>query len=527
MVPRLLPRCCPLDRQPGFSRASLAVPCIAALLALPARASAQGLEVRAELGGGTMLSPMQRNTDESQYGGITPGYNLAGQGSLRVGWSLRSIVAFELGIGGWVFPRGASTPGSVLSAVAGLRAEPMLGTVGRLVIDVHGGPAVTGTLLRGMFDAGLGFEFRAVQGLSVGPSVRLGYVVHTGRDDTGHQTPADAQSDAIFWSVGVAGTFRAHEPAPAAPPDHDHDGVADREDLCPDAPAHPPDPARLGCPLRDTDADGTFDDSDRCPTVPSGEHRDPDRPGCPLVDTDGDGVFDNVDRCAATPAGATPDPARPGCPDGDDDGDGIGNHRDVCPNTPPGIHPDPGRPGCPSPDRDGDGIADVVDHCPDRPGAPHPDPARNGCPGLVQIQGDQLRILRPVFFATGRDTILPRSNPVLQAVGDALRAVPDIHRITIEGHTDDVGDHEANLQLSVRRAHSVVAWLIHNGIEPDRLESRGYGDTRPLVPERSAAARAVNRRVEFRIVRPASPAPDATSTPPVSLRTSAQSGGST
>ncbi|MEZ4394184.1 MAG: OmpA family protein [Polyangiales bacterium] len=287
----------------------------------------------------------------------------------------------------------------------------------------------------------------------------------------------------------------------APPQDRDRDGVMDPDDLCPDEPrGDTPDPERLGCPVRDRDRDGVPDAADLCVDVPQGEHPDPSRRGCPLPDSDGDGVYDDTDRCVNTPAGEHPDPERPGCPDGDRDSDRVLDHDDRCPDEPQGLHPDPERPGCPAPDRDLDTIPDRTDACPDQPGAPSTDPRRNGCPGLVRIVNGRIAILRPVYFATNRDVILPRSFPVLNAVRDALAATPEVRRLSVEGHTDDVGRDEANLSLSERRAASVLRWLTQHEIDPARLESHGFGEARPIVPNTSPAARAQNRRVEFRIV---------------------------
>jgi outer membrane protein OmpA-like peptidoglycan-associated protein len=258
------------------------------------------------------------------------------------------------------------------------------------------------------------------------------------------------------------------EAPPPPPPDRDHDGVPDADDQCPDVPkGERPDPDRLGCPMGDRDKDGVLDGDDQCPDEPSGLHPDPKRPGCPAVDTDGDGIYD---------------------PD------------DVCPNEKMGEVPDPKRLGCPLPDRDGDRVADADDACPDEAGAPSPDPKKNGCPGLVTIKNGQVVILQPVYFATGKDVILPRSFPVLQAVADALIAQPSITHIAIEGHTDDRGKPSANLALSDRRARSVMRFLIAHEVQEGRLDAQGFGQTHPISTNRTAAGRAVNRRVEFHIL---------------------------
>jgi len=303
-------------------------------------------------------------------------------------------------------------------------------------------------------------------------------------------------------------------PAPPPPPDTDMDGVLDPDDLCPTVPmGDHPDPARRGCPLADRDHDTILDPQDICPDEPRGEHPDPERTGCPDGDEDHDTVLNHDDLCRTEPHGEHPDPERRGCPDGDDDHDGVLNHSDQCRTEPAGQHPDPNRAGCPLPDRDHDTVVDPEDHCPDQPGAPNPDPNLNGCPGLVRVADGMLQINTPVFFATNRDVILPRSFPVLTAVANALRASPQIRRVSIEGHTDDIGDDNANMELSRRRAQSVLTWLSSHNVEPSRLESHGFGETRPQRPIAGLTgrprrlARATNRRVEFRIT---DPAPDAT-----------------
>jgi OOP family OmpA-OmpF porin len=77
-----------------------------------------------------------------------------------------------------------------------------------------------------------------------------------------------------------------------------------------------------------------------------------------------------------------------------------------------------------------------------------------------------------------------------------------VQHVQVQGHTDNRGDPAANLELSQRRAESVVQWLINAGVESSRLEAKGYGDTRPLVPNLTPANRARNRRVQFMIQQP-------------------------
>jgi OOP family OmpA-OmpF porin len=77
-----------------------------------------------------------------------------------------------------------------------------------------------------------------------------------------------------------------------------------------------------------------------------------------------------------------------------------------------------------------------------------------------------------------------------------LRKNPNI-RIEVEGHTDNKGKPAYNMNLSDRRAASVKKYLISHGVSSDRLISRGYGMTMPLVPNDSDQNRALNRRVQF------------------------------
>ncbi|MFP4598541.1 MAG: carboxypeptidase regulatory-like domain-containing protein [Persicimonas sp.] len=118
---------------------------------------------------------------------------------------------------------------------------------------------------------------------------------------------------------------------------------------------------------------------------------------------------------------------------------------------------------------------------------------------LVEVEEDRIRINEKVFFETGKAKILPRSFNVLDQVGSVLLETPRIKGISIDGHTDDVGADDYNMELSQDRADSVRKYLIEKGISPDRLEARGLGETEPLVPNTSKRNQSLNRRVEFRI----------------------------
>lgn len=309
----------------------------------------------------------------------------------------------------------------------------------------------------------------------------------------------------VLFSLAYAPVQRA-APPPPPPADTDGDGVLDPNDQCVNEPQGPrPDPARTGCPSADTDRDGVLDPDDQCVNEPQGASPDPARPGCPQRDADSDGVLDGEDQCVNEPQGATPDPARRGCPAGDRDHDSVLDPADQCPDEPQGAFPDPARAGCPLPDRDHDTVPDATDHCPDQPGAPSTDPNLNGCPGIVVTTGTSINILEQVFFDTNRATIKRRSFRVLERVADVLRASPHIHRVRIEGHTDNRSTPDHNLQLSQQRATSVLEWLATHNVPRERLDSRGFGQTCPIDSNDTNAGRARNRRVAFTIVDPAPP----------------------
>jgi outer membrane protein OmpA-like peptidoglycan-associated protein len=157
----------------------------------------------------------------------------------------------------------------------------------------------------------------------------------------------------------------------------------------------------------------------------------------------------------------------------------------------------------PPPDQDMDGITDALDACPIEPSsAEYPGPVA-GCPasgGIVQVSCDRIYFSEPVQFEVGSDVLLPESYPVLTLVADTLNVTPNIRLARIEGHTDDRGSDDANLELSDLRAGAVVQFLIDSGVDPTRLEYVGYGEMYPIESNDTADGRTANRRVEIHIV---------------------------
>ena len=105
-----------------------------------------------------------------------------------------------------------------------------------------------------------------------------------------------------------------------------------------------------------------------------------------------------------------------------------------------------------------------------------------------------------IFFDFDKSDLKPESIPELTKLVNLLNEYPSI-RVEIGAHTDWDGSDEYNVGLSQRRAQSVVNWLIENGIVDSRLVSKGYGETTPIATNETVEGRALNRRVEFKLVR--------------------------
>ena len=238
-----------------------------------------------------------------------------------------------------------------------------------------------------------------------------------------------------------------------------------------------------GCAPLDTDSDGIPDDVDQCVNEPEDMDGFQDDDGCP-EDNDGDGVPDKKDVCPMEPGL----PEADGCPDRD--GDGLLDSEDQCPEL-----PGPEQlAGCP--DTDGDGFVDTIDLCVDKPGG---EGSKDGCPVIV-VTKEAVVITDKVLFSTDKAVILPESFGLLDRVATVLNDNPDIRKVEVQGHTDDVGKDAYNMTLSQRRAEAVRTYLIQQGVAADRLVAKGYGKSQPLVSGQDEDSRSRNRRVEFKIL---------------------------
>lgn len=265
----------------------------------------------------------------------------------------------------------------------------------------------------------------------------------------------DVIKDNVFYSLGIAQNISKQKPVVQAPPpppvviDRDGDGVLDADDKCPDVAGLA---ALQGCP--DRDGDGIADADDKCPDVAGLAKYQ----GCPIPDTDGDGVNDEQDKCITVK--------------------GFARYQ-----------------GCPIPDTDGDGVNDEEDKCPSRVG-----PASNqGCPVIATEVIEKINFAaKNVFFATGSFKLLPKSFKSLDEVVKLLTQDESL-MIDIDGHTDAQGSDESNQVLSDNRAGAVKTYLVSKGVTEARLKSAGYGETKPVADNTTAAGRAKNRRTEMTV----------------------------
>jgi len=155
-------------------------------------------------------------------------------------------------------------------------------------------------------------------------------------------------------------------------------------------------------------------------------------------------------------------------------------------------------------DRDNDGILDRDDKCPDDMEDYDGVDDEDGCPepdrGRVITGKSEIITLQPIEFEFDKDILRDSAYPILDEV---IKAIQDngIALVEVQGHTDEQGDDGYNLDLSKRRAATVKKYLLDHGIESYRLQSQGYGETRPVDARHTQEAYTKNRRVAFKILK--------------------------
>lgn len=280
------------------------------------------------------------------------------------------------------------------------------------------------------------------------------------RDVLSQKYPADQGTQAHHPEVLLGASFNldfSSHPAPPPPvADRDSDSVADADDACPDQAG----PAPRGCPPpKDSDGDGFIDDKDACPS---------DRGVAPV-----------------------------GCPDLDPDHDCVPAPADECP-TQPGLAPS----GCPDPDPDRDGVKGANDQCPAEVETKNGFQDEDGCPDVLPEKVKKYSGVIPgIEFDLGKATVRPASLPTLDEAAGVLKEFAQL-RVSISGHTDNVGDRQRNVDLSRQRADAVKAYLVSKGVAAERIETRGAGPDEPVADNKLQAGRQKNRRIEFKLLSP-------------------------
>ncbi len=262
-------------------------------------------------------------------------------------------------------------------------------------------------------------------------------------------------------------------------PDTDGDGLKDGDEVH----KYHTDPLKP-----DTDGDGLTDGQEVLTY-----HTDPLNP-----DTDGDGLTDGQEVLTYHT-----DPLKP-----DTDGDGLTDGEEV--NK---YHTDPLKP-----DTDGDGLTDGDEVHKYKTDPLNPDTDGGSVNDGIEVHrgtdplnpkdditpkketfkteiGKSL-VLEGIVFETGKYTILPASEPILNKALNTLEENPDII-VEIQGYTDNAGNRVKNQKLSLNRANAVRDWLVSHGIDAKRLTTKGFGQEKPLVPNTSPENMQKNRRIEF------------------------------
>src|SRR5262249_53609249 len=289
--------------------------------------------------------------------------------------------------------------------------------------------------------------------------------------------------------------------------DRDGDGIKDDVDKCPDEPEdHDDFEDEDGCPDPDNDRDGIPDVDDKCPNEPETKNGFQDEDGCPdslELNRDGDGIADNVDKCPDDPEDKDGFEHADGCPHPDNDRDGLTDVDDLCTKQPQDNDDFEDEDGCPDPDNDKDRILDVDDKCPNEPETYNGFEDEDGCPdkGRVIVRKGKIEILDKIYFETDKDEIKSVSFPLLDAIAAPIKGNPQIQLTEIQGHADERGDDAHNLDLTERRAASVRRALDQRNVEPGRLKSHGYGETKPICTQHNEDCWSKNRRVEFIILK--------------------------
>lgn len=118
---------------------------------------------------------------------------------------------------------------------------------------------------------------------------------------------------------------------------------------------------------------------------------------------------------------------------------------------------------------------------------------------LIPLEANSTVVLKNILFERATPNVLPVSYPSLLTLASTLKRRTDVV-IQVEGHTDNIGDTQALLDLSLSRANSIRDFLIQNGVSHKQVRTKGFGATRPITKNRTEKERSQNRRVEIRVI---------------------------
>ncbi|MEM9545129.1 MAG: OmpA family protein [Bacteroidota bacterium] len=119
---------------------------------------------------------------------------------------------------------------------------------------------------------------------------------------------------------------------------------------------------------------------------------------------------------------------------------------------------------------------------------------------LIPLEANSTVVLKNIMFERATPNVLPASFTSLLKLAETIKRRSDVV-IQVEGHTDNVGDSQALLDLSLARANSIRDFLIENGVSHKQVRTKGFGATRPITKNRNEKERSQNRRVEIRVLK--------------------------
>jgi OmpA-OmpF porin, OOP family len=185
----------------------------------------------------------------------------------------------------------------------------------------------------------------------------------------------------------------------------------------------------------------------------------------------------------------------------------VADRFDACPETAGLASTDRAMHGCPlsAGDPDKDGLRGKDDACPFESGPDTPDDlASRGCPKHVRVTDKAVVLLSPIRFDIEKATIRLESMAVIDDCARVLGEHPEILQVEIQGHDNHKRDHYG-MNLSQRRADSVLKALVSKGVDPSRLQAKGYGMSVPLAMPDTEEGKRLNLRVELVIRQRRSP----------------------